>query len=824
VVYVDESTSTCTIERGDENFAFTYDRVFEENALLGSSQARIWAQIGKPMLAAALAGFNATLFCYGQTGTGKTHTMIGGQGEQEGLVPRTVRAIFAAPTTDVRIEASLFEIAYEKCHDLLLAAPDAPLRVRQHPQKGFFVEGLSTHSCTSMEQMLALVADGAAQRLVGATAMNAASSRSHSVFKLRLTTRSGPAGPGTSSVLNIIDLAGSEDQRTTGATGERLRQGAANNLSLHTLGQVISALAHNSDPAAKKKHVPYRDSVLTQLLEQSLGGNARTFMLATVSPDLLATDETLSTLRYASRAKLIKNSAVINKEPGVATVQALRAEIEALRAALSASAVAAGPAAEQAVESERAQLRAEAAAAQAALRQELEAALAREREEVAAWAGRFTESAAAGSKREQELMASAADQEERRKEEAVAEKTAAAARIQELETRVQQEAAAAWRASTELARLSEAQGKAVQASVEAQHRRAALDAVLVSTLPLCNEANALAVELGKGLSYELTLQPGTKVEDCPSLFIKLVEAVVDVAAGFPVPSGGPPVVPPRWTHAEFCTRLVRMRDVHGAWVTRGRCKAEGPGAVDADGDPFTDAGDVLLGHASIFLAPLRYGMAVEESVPLLDQAGVTRGQLDVHVFVASPDGEPLVEAELQPGVPAHVAVHVLRARGLPPQWAGLRPYVSYDGGCEGGVRKLMGNTGVEGEVSFSGLGITAHEGTRAYLDSLASSALVLQVWGQQKAPLPASRGTATGTTRKSTRKSGAFTTTTRGRQDGRTDSKAKPTLRLPHDRASTIKQTASQAKVASTAGSTRHGEFEGAASNGGAASGCCSLM
>lgn len=296
-----------------------------------------------------MTGYNCSVFAYGQTGSGKTYTMMG-SADDPGLIPRACSGLWdriqakeekgAPGAYTVKVEVSMLEIYLEKIKDLLDTRPKAELKVRQNPKTGFYLDGLSWHPVCRAEDMARLLDAGNQSRTTGATAMNATSSRSHAVFQVRVvqTDVDLAAGTGrdTRSLLNLIDLAGSERQAKTGAEGARLKEGCAINVSLSALGNVISALASNADPACSKPmHVPYRDSILTQLLEASLGGNARTVMVATVSPVDYNHDETLSTLRYADRAKQIKNKAVVNVDPQARLIAGLRAEIEELRAALA---------------------------------------------------------------------------------------------------------------------------------------------------------------------------------------------------------------------------------------------------------------------------------------------------------------------------------------------------------------------------------------------------------------------------------------------------------------------------------------------------------
>ncbi|XP_040827403.1 kinesin-like protein KIF13B, partial [Ochotona curzoniae] len=213
------------------------------------------------------------------------------------------------------------------------------LKVREHSVLGPYVDGLSKLAVTSYKDIESLMSEGNKSRTVAATNMNEESSRSHAVFKITLThtlydVKSGTSGEKVGK-LSLVDLAGSERATKTGAAGDRLKEGSNINKSLTTLGLVISALADQSAGKNKNKFVPYRDSVLTWLLKDSLGGNSKTAMVATVSPAADNYDETLSTLRYADRAKHIVNHAVVNEDPNARIIRDLREEVEKLREQLT---------------------------------------------------------------------------------------------------------------------------------------------------------------------------------------------------------------------------------------------------------------------------------------------------------------------------------------------------------------------------------------------------------------------------------------------------------------------------------------------------------
>ncbi|XP_055088134.1 kinesin-like protein KIF13B isoform X2 [Periophthalmus magnuspinnatus] len=299
--------------------------------------------LGESLLNNAFMGYNACIFAYGQTGSGKSFTMMG-SAEQPGLIPRLCSALFNRIDLELRegesftVEVSYMEIYNEKVRDLLdPKGSRQTLRVREHKVLGPYVDGLSRLAVSSYKDIESLMSEGNKSRTVAATNMNEESSRSHAVFNIILTHTLCDLMSGTSgekvSKLSLVDLAGSERAAKTGAAGERLKEGSNINKSLSTLGLVISALADQG--AGKNKFVPYRDSVLTWLLKDSLGGNSRTAMVATVSPSADNYDETLSTLRYADRAKSIVNHAVVNEDPNARIIRELREEVEKLREQLT---------------------------------------------------------------------------------------------------------------------------------------------------------------------------------------------------------------------------------------------------------------------------------------------------------------------------------------------------------------------------------------------------------------------------------------------------------------------------------------------------------
>ncbi|NWH65711.1 KI16B protein, partial [Geococcyx californianus] len=314
-------------------------------------QEMVFKNLGTDVLKSAFEGYNACVFAYGQTGSGKSYTMMGNAGD-EGLIPRICEGLFSKISektkrneASFRTEVSYLEIYNERVRDLLRrkSSKTNNLRIREHPKEGPYVEDLSKHLVQNYTDVEELMEAGNINRTTAATGMNDVSSRSHAIFTINFTQAKFDSEMPceTVSKIHLVDLAGSERADATGATGVRLKEGGNINKSLVTLGNVISALADLSqdatNPLSKKKQVfvPYRDSVLTWLLKDSLGGNSKTIMIATISPADVNYGETLSTLRYANRAKNIINKPTINEDPNVKLIRELRAEIARLKALLA---------------------------------------------------------------------------------------------------------------------------------------------------------------------------------------------------------------------------------------------------------------------------------------------------------------------------------------------------------------------------------------------------------------------------------------------------------------------------------------------------------
>lgn len=339
---------------GDGHKTFAFDKSywsFNRKDSNFAGQDNLFNDLGAPLLDNAFQGYNNCIFAYGQTGSGKSYSMMG-YGEEAGVIPRICQNMFERITDFVKdknlsytVEVSYLEIYNERVRDLLNPSTKGNLKVREHPSTGPYVEDLSKLAVRSFQEIEHLMDEGNKARTVAATSMNDTSSRSHAVFTLIVTQKRHDVETrmDTEKVakISLVDLAGSERATSTGATGARLKEGAEINRSLSTLGRVIAALADLS--TGKKKNsslVPYRDSVLTWLLKDSLGGNSMTAMIAAISPADINFEETLSTLRYADSAKRIKNHAVVNEDPNARMIRELKEELSQLRSKLGSGGIA----------------------------------------------------------------------------------------------------------------------------------------------------------------------------------------------------------------------------------------------------------------------------------------------------------------------------------------------------------------------------------------------------------------------------------------------------------------------------------------------------
>ncbi|KAM4572799.1 kinesin-like protein KIF21A isoform 3-T3 [Odontesthes bonariensis] len=347
--------------------AFTYDYMFD----MDSQQDAIYANCTEKLIEGCLEGYNATVFAYGQTGSGKTYTMGTGfdmniDDEELGIVPRAVHHLFkgieerrqaaqeqGSPVPEFKINAQFLELYNEEVLDLFDSTRDmkqkSHIKIHEDANGGIYTVGVTTRTVSSEAEMLQCLKLGALSRTTASTQMNVQSSRSHAIFTIHLcqvrvcasdnqeNENDNRVSNGNSEMdeyetltakFHFVDLAGSERLKRTGATGDRAKEGISINCGLLALGNVISALG---DRSKRSSHVPYRDSKLTRLLQDSLGGNSQTVMIACISPSDRDFMETLNTLKYANRARNIKNKVMVNQDKASQQISALRTEIARLQ-------------------------------------------------------------------------------------------------------------------------------------------------------------------------------------------------------------------------------------------------------------------------------------------------------------------------------------------------------------------------------------------------------------------------------------------------------------------------------------------------------------
>ena len=327
-VDVDTQNNTVSVSKNDTK-TFQFDYVYP----METTQRQIYDEVAFPIVDSIFQGYNGTIFAYGQTGCGKTLTMMGivDNPDLKGIIPNAFSHIFGFIKTEGEskkflVRCSFVEIYNEEVRDLLVNK-STKLDIREDPKKGTFVKDLTYVTLKDTQDIQKCLDRGNKNRHVGQTSMNDQSSRSHSLFTVYLEIEEN--GKIRSGKLNLVDLAGSERVGKTNATGQTFDEGKKINLSLTALGSVIDALSFN------RKHIPYKDSKLTRLLADSLGGNTKTVMFANISPASYNYDETVGTLRYASRAKLIKNAPKINEDPKDALLRKYEEEIKALKEQLA---------------------------------------------------------------------------------------------------------------------------------------------------------------------------------------------------------------------------------------------------------------------------------------------------------------------------------------------------------------------------------------------------------------------------------------------------------------------------------------------------------
>jgi hypothetical protein len=324
-------------KKDSEKKTFSFDSVFDHS----SNQKEVYNKIGKPVVDCVLQGYNGTILAYGQTGTGKTHTMIGGPGELKGVIPRCMKEIFTSIKTSeshsYKVRVAFLQLYMEVLQDLIKPDPNNPVRIREDSEEGIYLAGLHWSDVSSVSDCMNLLALGDKNRNVASTSMNANSSRSHAVYMVKIEKRNKTPKENfeqtsskfvdnsmTKSTLYLVDLAGSERVSKTKVSGTRLDEAKNINLALLALGNCIQALADG-----KSKYIPFRDSKLTRLLEDSLGGNSKTSLIVTIGPSSVNMQESISSLNFGSRAMKIQNTPELNiKVDYKALCDRLQAELD----------------------------------------------------------------------------------------------------------------------------------------------------------------------------------------------------------------------------------------------------------------------------------------------------------------------------------------------------------------------------------------------------------------------------------------------------------------------------------------------------------------
>lgn len=313
-------SSSISIKKDSDRKSFSFDSIFDQN----SSQKEVYLKVGKPVVDSVLSGYNSTILAYGQTGTGKTFTMVGSGGKHRGIVPRCVKEVFKVVSKDYEhnyfVKVGYMQLYMEVLQDLIKPSNNSPVIIREDADEGAFFAGLNWMDVESIEECMNYVAVGDRNRSTAFTNMNSQSSRSHAVFMIKVERRLKPKPSSdsptkkdstnktmTKSTLYLVDLAGSERVSKTKTSGSRLDEAKNINLSLLALGNVIQALSDG-----KSKFIPFRDSKLTRILEQSLGGNSKTAMIVTIGPSPSNFQESLSSLLFAVRAMKIQNIPKMN--------------------------------------------------------------------------------------------------------------------------------------------------------------------------------------------------------------------------------------------------------------------------------------------------------------------------------------------------------------------------------------------------------------------------------------------------------------------------------------------------------------------------------
>eukprot|EP00002_Diphylleia_rotans_P034349 TRINITY_DN7368_c0_g2_i2.p1 TRINITY_DN7368_c0_g2~~TRINITY_DN7368_c0_g2_i2.p1 ORF type:complete len:836 (+),score=169.73 TRINITY_DN7368_c0_g2_i2:118-2625(+) len=694
-----------------------------------ADQRRVFDELGKDVLDNAYKGYNCSLFAYGQTGSGKSYSMVG-YGVNKGIVPISCEEIFKhisrskTEKIDYQVTFQMLEIYNEEIRDLLIPMaknPKGGLKIRQHPQLGVQVINLSTVPVASYEEIERRMNEGTHNRTVASTLMNSTSSRAHTVVAITFSQIEKDAkGPGkdkeTVSKINLVDLAGSERADSTGATGDRLKEGAAINLSLTMLGNVITALAEKSNNPKKKVHIPYRESKLTQILQDALGGNSKTIMVAALSPADINYEETLSTLRYADRAKQIKNKAVVNVDPQELLIKNLKEEnaklLEQIQSITSGRRMSELVTSGAVSSEETEELKRKLAEMQDVL-QENQRVMDKKAK---SWQQQLEE-----SRKEREAAEKAAAEDESKRKSVpqlrnlnedpqlcnmivhiLSEKVTtvglknaktppliqlSGVSIKPLHAELKQsgnryilkavgdakvlhngkpldcdgevelrhgdrvlfganhlyylnnpiemkeknlgEAKASWEdAQEEILReqgFGVQKGKGMVDMSEGEKAKFMLQGELIRVLPLINEANLIAAELGKDMMFEikiLNMFEGKKIR--PELRVQMTSHTSNTYW--------------IWTSEKFVNRVYIMREFYQKFIDGEEMN------MSQENDPFWDPNEpVLIGVATVYLKSVTYYIEFDDDVDLLDYKGKHEGTLHIKVLPCTDKGVPLIE-------------------------------------------------------------------------------------------------------------------------------------------------------------------------------------
>eukprot|EP01088_Endostelium_zonatum_P013652 TRINITY_DN2837_c0_g1_i1.p1 TRINITY_DN2837_c0_g1~~TRINITY_DN2837_c0_g1_i1.p1 ORF type:complete len:1343 (-),score=433.86 TRINITY_DN2837_c0_g1_i1:127-4155(-) len=654
-----------------------------------ANQDVVFNDLGLDVLKNAWEGYNVSMFAYGQTGAGKSYSMLG-YGEDKGIIPRVCEELFnrinnnTNPLMSYKVEVSFLEIYNEQCNDLL-NKKGTNLKVKT-PPKGVYVEGLSTVVVTNLAALEKVMEDGTASRTVAATKMNATSSRSHAIFTVIFTQNEKDELTGKvlqkASKINLVDLAGSERAASTGASGATLKEGAQINLSLSTLGRVISALAEGDTKG--KVIVPYRDSVLTLILKESLGGNAKTIMIAAISPADVNFDETLGTLRYAERAKMIKNKAIINEDPNTKMVRELREEIAKLKAQLGTGGGAGGagggggridPEKEKQINEEmekklkdaREQFDKEKAATSDLLSKqkqdfeekmkELEVKMEKERADMEETKKKVEEEFVQKQQAQEQAQQAKQEYEDKMKELQI-KMERERMEVEEAKKKMEEEFAQKQAAKEQelvsrqkmfLEMKQRQEEKAVIMAEERrqeQDRRDKLQQDMVRAMVMLSEANSITEEIQRPIKYHL------KLNVCfgeGSVTDRLKQTEVKIEAKNSE-SGQMELLPLE----EFEEKMVAIREAYQNFIEKEELPVFPEGA-----DPFqlSSRGELLLGAADLYLRPLYYFLdCTPFETPIIDfSTGSIIGNVTVGFRVIKPQKTVSSEPE-DPGKPQLVKI------------------------------------------------------------------------------------------------------------------------------------------------------------------------